>query len=145
MPFDIRDSAAVLYETLPEKPQGLTLASTRAGLHDPLEDLCDCVANNTVPTEKLLNDLAIGVKHLYDFADKLEDAFKNYVEEHEKNERRMVIKIQSTDGASQAQLTDMMRLVQQQLQAEVIQDIEQTRQRTRQRAREEREGEAREA
>jgi hypothetical protein len=153
MPFEVRD--------------GITLASARAALADPFEALRDCVANSAVPNEKLLNDLAVGIKGLYEFAGKLEEDFHKYVDLHAPEEGQLIIKLESTDGASQERLTEMMRHVQQALRAEVVraevvraemvraemvrasraraemvQDVNQARRYTRQRLREEREREA---
>lgn len=153
MPFVIRD--------------GITLSSARAALADPLEELRDCVANSAVPNEKLFNDLAVGIKNLYEFAGELEEDFDKYVDLHAHYEPQLIIKLESTDGASQERLAEMMRQVQQTLRdgaalapavrgpgvrseaafsrrfrAEVLQGVDQERRYTRQRSREERERDA---
>lgn len=141
----MQESAAVLHATLPDKPTGVTLDSARGSIADPLEELRECVSTNTAPSEKLLNDLSIGFKNLYKFADLLEDAFEKHVEEQNSISRRMVIKVESSGSVGQEQLANMMRLATRQIQAEVVQEMERARESARAAAREARAGEAREA
>ena len=145
MPFEVREFAAVLHSTLPDKPDGVTLQSARGSIADPLEELSDCVSTNSVPSEKLLNDLSVGFKNLYKFASLLEDAFEKHVEEQQNIHRRVVIKVEGADSVSQEQLANMMRIATRQIQDEVAQEMERARESARAAAREAREGEARAA
>lgn len=145
MPFEVRESAAVLHSTLPDKPAGVTLDSARGSIADPLEELRDCVSTNSAPSEKLLNDLSVGYAKLYKFASLLEDAFEQHIEEQQNIHRRMVIKVESSDSVSQEQLANMMRIATRQIQEEVAEEMERARESARAAAREAREGEARAA
>ena len=129
MPFEVRESAAVLHSTLPDNPTGVTLASARASIADPLEELRDCVATNSAPSEKLLNDLSVGFKNLYKFASLLEEAFEHTQDQHQNFWLRIITAArQMEDEADQ-----------------LDQRAERARERARAAAREAREGEAREA
>ena len=93
MPAEIRDSTVVLHDDLRDNPTGLTLASARASIAEPLEELYDCVASNAVPSEKLLNDLSIGFKQMYEFASFVEKSFQDYAKKHPKSLEEMLLSV----------------------------------------------------
>ena len=89
MPAEIRDSNVLLHDVLPDESTGLTLRSARASIAEPLEELYDCVANNEVPSEKLLNDLSVGFKKLYEFARLVETSFQDCKENTQRVEEML--------------------------------------------------------
>lgn len=150
MPFEIQDPDIIMHFILPDQPTGLTLNSVRTALGEPLEELRDCVANNTVPTEKLLNDLSMATCNLYKFADTLQYSFEKYARQQTWDEVKAQVVVATTPSGestsqvsqlSEEQVDSLWTSFREQIQSQ----IQEAQQAARQRAREAREGEAREA